>query len=213
MNETNKIHKLRVKNTTRSGAFLEWEPGNDLFLPIREQTTDLKNGDVCLVGLYVNEDTDELCATMYLYDLLSTESPYKKNDVAQGTVYNINRDLGVFVAVDDIYHGLVLNKELYGNFAIGDKIEVRIKSVREDGKLELSLRKQAHNEIESDAQKIMELLKQRDGKLSINDKSAPEEIKAELNISKAAFKRAAGRLLKEGAIKITDDGIELTWKN
>ncbi|RYD04954.1 hypothetical protein N752_11790 [Desulforamulus aquiferis] len=73
------------------------------------------------------------------------------------------------------------------------------------------MREAAYNEIENDAQMIMERLKLGGGILSINDNSSPEHIKNELNISKRAFKRAVGRLLKEGAVKITEEGIELTW--
>ncbi len=202
---------LRIVETKKFGAFLDWGLEKDLLLPLREQVGEIKKGDLCLVGLYIN-NVDKLCATMDIYDMLSTESPYKKNDRAYGTVYSINKDMGVFVAVDNKYHGLILNKELYGNYKIGDNIEVRIKNVRDDGKLELSLRKQAHNEIESDAQMIIERLKLSGGNLLINDNSSPDQIKEELNISKGAFKRAVGRLLKEGAIEITEDGIELRWK-
>ena len=75
----------------------------------------------------------------------------------------------------------------------------------------MSLRKEAYNEIESDAKKIMDELTLRNGTLLLNDKSSPEHIKVQLNMSKAAFKRAVGRLLKEGAINITDAGIQKMW--
>lgn len=201
---------LRVVEITDFGAFLDWGLQKDLLLPIREQVGKITKGDLCLVGLYININ-NKICATMRIYDLLSTESPYKQNDIVHGTVYNINRELGVFVAVDNKYHGLILNKELYGNYTEGDNVEVRIKKVRDDGKLELSLRKEAYNEIESDAQKILDQLKLNGGFLPINDNSSPDYIKSELNISKGAFKRAVGRLLKEGVIKITEEGIEMMW--
>ena len=201
---------LRVVETTNFGAFLDWGLQKDLLLPLREQVGKISIGDLCLVGLYIN-NSNKICATMYIYNLLSTESPYKQNDRVRGTVYSINRDIGIFVAVDNKYHGLIHNNELYGNYAIGDYIEVRVKKVREDGKLELSFRKEAYNEIESDAQKIMARLKLSGGTLPINDNSSPDYIKAELNISKRAYKRAIGRLLKEGAIKITEEGIEMMW--
>ncbi len=201
---------LRVVQTTNFGAFLDWGLPKDLLLPLREQVSKVKKGDSCLVGLYVNNN-NKICATMRIYDLLSTESPYKQNEIVHGTVYSINRDLGVFVAVDNKYHGFIHNQELYGDYTEGDEIEVRVKKVREDGKLELSFRKEAYKEIEGDAQKIMDRLKLSDGTLLINDNSSPDDIKAEFNMSKRAFKRAIGRLLKEGAIKITDDGIEMMW--
>lgn len=203
---------LKVVDTTSFGAFLNWGLEKDLLLPVKEQVCKVVKDRSYLVGLFVN-DKGRLCATMKIYDLLSASSPYKENDRVHGTIYNINQNLGAFVAVDDKYHGLILNNELYGNYAIGDKVEVRIKKVRPDGKMELSLRQEAYNEIESDAQQILERLKMSDGTLLLNDNSAPEHIKAELNMSKRAFKRAVGRLLREGAVKITDKGIELTWKD
>ncbi|MCX7923341.1 MAG: S1-like domain-containing RNA-binding protein [Clostridia bacterium] len=201
---------LRVVETTNIGAFLDWGLEKDLFLPFREQVGKVKKGGAYLVGLYI-DTSNRLSATMNIYNLLSSESPYKVNDRVKGTVYSISKQMGAFVAVDNKYQGLIPNKELYGNYAEGDTVEVRIKHVREDGKLDLSLRQEAHNEIEGDAQKIMKKLELSGGKLQLNDNSPPERIKAELNMSKAAFKRAVGRLLKEGAIKITDKGIERMW--
>ncbi|MBU3812506.1 MAG: RNA-binding protein, partial [Candidatus Niameybacter stercoravium] len=78
-------------------------------------------------------------------------------------------------------------------------------------KLELSMRKQAYQQMEDDAQKLMRILEERGGILPLNDKSTPERIKAELNMSKASFKRAVGRLLKEGAIMFVDNGIKRNW--
>ena len=198
---------LQVVATTSIGAFLDWGLEKDLFLPFREQVSKVITGDSYLVALYLNKDT-RLCATMKIYNYLSHQSPYKENDRVQGTVYRIHKELGCFVAVENKYHGLIPNKELYGDYQEGDSVDVRVKRIRPDGKLELSLRKAAYNEIESDAKKIMDKLALENGMLPLNDKSAPEHIKVELSMSKAAFKRAVGRLLKEGAIKITDDGIQ-----
>ena len=204
------ISALQVVAVTRIGAFLDWGLEKDLFLPFREQVGTVVKGGTYLVALYI-DSSGRLSATMNIYNLLSSESPYKVNDRVEGTVYSISKELGAFVAVDNKYQGLIPNKELYGSIKEGDRIEVRIKKVRQDGKLELSVRNEAHNEIETDAQKILERLKSNGGTLNLNDSSSPESIKAELNISKAAFKRAVGRLLKEGAIEITNDGLKLLW--
>ncbi len=201
---------LQVVQTTNIGAFLDWGLEKDLFLPFREQVGNVEKGESYLVALYI-DSSNRLCATMNIYNLLISESPYKENDRVSGTVYSISKELGAFVAVDNKYQGLIPNKELYGNCKEGDSVNVRIKKVRQDGKLELSLRNEAYNEIESDAQKIMDMFKLSDGTISLNDKSSPEAIKAQMNMSKAAFKRAVGRLLKEGAIKITDTDIQRMW--
>ena len=201
---------LQVVSTTSIGAFLDWGLEKDLFLPFREQVSKVITGRSYLVALYLNKDT-RLCATTKIYSFLSAQPPYKENDRVQGIIYRINKELGAFVAVDNKYHGLIANKELYSDYQEGDSVDVRIKRKRLDGKLELSLRKEAYNEIESDAKKIMDELTLRNGTLPLNDKSSPEHIKVQLNMSKAAFKRAVGRLLKEGAIKITDAGIQKMW--
>ncbi len=204
------ISALQAVEVTKIGAFLDWGLEKDLLLPFREQVGKVVKGGTYLVALYI-DNSDRLCATMNIYNTLSSESPYKVNDRVNGTVYSISKELGAFVAVDNKYQGLIPKKELYGSFKEGDRIEVRIKKVRQDGKLELSVRDEAHNEIEKDAQNILERLKRNGGNLRLNDSSSPEEIKAELNISKAAFKRAVGRLMKEGAIEITAEGIRLMW--
>jgi len=182
-----------------------------LLLPFKEQEGEVKKGEEYLVALYVDK-SNRLCATMKIYELLSCKSPYKNNDRIHGIIYSFNPQYGFFVAVDNKYHGLILLKEAYGTYALGDKIEARIKKVRDDGKLELSVRESAVDEIEGDTRKILDLLNKRNGKLPLNDNSSPEKIKEELNISKKAFKRAVGRLMKEGAVKTTDEGIESLFK-
>lgn len=205
-----KVAVLEVVEVTHIGAFLDWGLQKDLFLPFKQQIGTVKKGHKVIVGLYIDK-SDRLCATMKVYDVLSSHTPYSQNQTVTGLVYSIKKDLGVLVAVDHTYHGLIPEKEVFGAYKIGDSIQVRIKKIRPDGKLELSARKQAYQQMEDDAQKLMRILDERSGILNLNDKSAPERIKAELNISKASFKRAVGRLLKEGAITITDTSIKKNW--
>jgi predicted RNA-binding protein (virulence factor B family) len=198
---------LRVVDNSKIGAFLDWGLERDLFLPFKEQTYRVEKDGTYLVGLYVDKSS-RLCATMDIYKFLSQESPYKENDRVNGTIYKIKDEFGAFVAVNNKYDGLIPNKEFYGDYKCGDTVEVRIKKVREDGKLDLSLRKEAYNEIDDDAKKIMDRLILKGGKLRLNDNSQPADIKSELNMSKSAFKRAIGRLFKERKIIITEQGIE-----
>jgi uncharacterized protein len=201
------LASLKVVDNSRIGAFLDWGLDKDLLLPFKEQTYKVETDEEYLVRLYIDK-SNRLCATMDISRLLSDDSPYKVNDRVTGTIYKINEEFGAFVAVDNKYNGLIPNKELYGDYRSGDNVEVRIKKIREDGKLELSLRKQAYNEIDDDAKKIMDRLTLNGGMLELNDNSQPSDIKAELNMSKSAFKRAVGRLFKERKIKITEEGIE-----
>jgi len=201
---------LKVVEVNRIGAFMDWGLDKDLLLPYGEQTIKAEKGKSYFVALYV-DNSERLCATMKVYDLLHNEAPYKVNDVVNGIVYNINNDFGAFVAIENKYHGMIPNREFYGDIKIGDTVEVRVTKVREDGKLELSPRKKAYKQMEDDTNIIMDKLKANGGSLPLNDSSSPEKIKKELNMSKAAFKRAVGRLMKEGAVKITEEGISLMW--
>ena len=124
-----------------------------------------------------------------------------------GTVYEVNRDLGAFVAVDNLYSALIPKREMYGRMYPGQEIEARVAAVKEDGKLDLSVRGKIPEQMDKDAELILECIETCGGKLPFTDKADPERIKAEMGMSKAAFKRAVGRLLKQKKIVIKEDGI------
>lgn len=195
---------LEVADVGRIGAFLDWGLEKDLLLPFKEQTVKVEKGDRCLVSLYVDK-SGRLCATMKVYPLLQTDSPYKKNDMVRGTVYEISREFGVFVAVDNKYSALIPRREVYGRMFIGQQIEARVTDVKVDGKLDLSVRGRIPEQMDEDARIIMERISKNGGFLPFTDKAEPERIKAEFGMSKAAFKRAAGRLLKQGRITIDEN--------
>ena len=200
------VAKLRVAQIGKIGAFLDWGLEKDLLLPFKEQTRKVSQGEECLVALYIDK-SDRLCATMYVYPYLSTDCSYKKDDRISGTVYEISKNFGAFVAVDDKYSGLIPKMELYGNVQIGDVIEARVTSVKEDGKINLSIREKAYLQMDTDAKKIMDIIQSYNGVLPFTDKASPEVIKSETQMSKNEFKRAVGRLLKEGKIQITEQTI------
>lgn len=205
------IRKLTVADTGRVGAFLDWGLPKDLLLPFREQTKKVEKGEEILAALYVDK-SGRLCATMKLYDRLRQDSPYKKDDVVRGTIYETSGNFGVFVAVDDCYSALIPKREAYGDLKVGQEIEARVSRVHEDGKLDLSVRKKAFLQMDDDAQRILEKMEELGGALPFTDKAAPEQIKEELGLSKNAFKRAVGRLLKEQKIQITEKAIEFLEK-
>ena len=202
------IKKLKVKEVNKIGAFLDWGLPKDLLLPFKEQIYDIKSGDEILVTVYIDL-SDRLCATMDLYSRLSLLPPYQKDDMVKGTVYQVHEQFGAYVAVDNKYSALVPKKELHCELKPGDEIEARVLEVKEDGKLDLSLRQKAYVQMDADSALILEKLKQAGGSLPYQDKSSAEEIKEEFNLSKAAFKRAIGRLYKERVIVIEKDGIRL----
>ena len=173
--------------------------------------TKVKKGDEVLVALYVDK-SGRLCATMKVYEKLRTDSPYKKDDHVEGIIYETSDNFGVFVAVDDCYSALIPKREAFGRLRVGDRVSARVLKVREDGKLDLSVREKAFLQMDADAAMIMKRMEEYGGKLPFNDKADPEVIKQEFGLSKNAFKRAVGRLLKEGHIKISEKNIEMKKK-
>lgn len=199
---------LQVIESTKIGHFMDWGLEKDLFLPFSETIGSAIKGKTYLVGVYLDK-SERLCATMKIKDMLKTDSPYKENDLAEGTIYSLHKDIGAFVAVEDKYDGLIPKRELLGAYELGQKIEVRISRVMEDGKLELSLRDRSYIQMDTDAKKIVQELKESKGFLNLNDNSSPEDIKKVLQMSKSGFKRAVGKLLKEDMIEFHKNGIRL----
>lgn len=199
---------LKVVEKTDIGAFLDWGLEKDLFLPFKEQIYNIEVGKEYFIGLYIDK-SKRLCGTMNVYKLLNYDSPYKKGDQVCGTVYTIKPQFGAFVAVDDKYQGLINSNELFKELKVGEKINARVVKVKEDGKLDLSIREKAYLQMDIDSKIILDKINSRGGFLPLNDKSTPDKIKGELNMSKNAFKRAVGRLLKEEKISFKGNGIEL----
>lgn len=199
---------LTVKEVGKIGAFLDWGLEKDLLLPFAEQTVRVKAGDKVLVALYTDK-SDRLAATMKVYKYLKQDSSYKKEDHVDGLVYELSDNFGAFVAVDNKYSGLVAKKELTVNLKVGDRVKARVISVKEDGKLDLSLREKAPIQISLDADTLVKMMKANGGKLDFSDNAAPELIKEETGMSKNQFKRAVGNLLKSGKIEILENSIKL----
>lgn len=197
---------LRVAQVGKIGAFLDWGLEKDLLLPFKEQTKRVSAGEECLAALYIDK-SNRLCATMNVYPYLNNNSSYKKDDRVSGTVYEISENFGAFVAVDDQYSGLIPKRELYGTVRVGDTVNARVTAVKEDGKLDLSIREKAYLQIAADAEKVLKVIDSFDGALPFNDKASPEVIRREMQMSKNEFKRAVGNLLKTGKITITEKAI------
>lgn len=200
------VGKLRVSQVTKICAFLDWGLEKDVLLPYKEQTAKVQEGDEVLVVIYVDKSS-RLAATMKVYRYLQCGSDYQKEDIVRGTVYELRQDMGAFVAVDDRFSALIPARELYGEIKVGDVVSARVSAVKEDGKLDLSLREKAYLQIGKDADKLVALMEQHGGALPFTDKADPELIRAETGMSKNEFKRAVGNLLKNQKIVINSDKI------
>ena len=202
------IAVLKVRETGKIGAFLDWGLEKDLLLPFREQTKRVQEGEECLVALY-EDKSGRLCATMNVYPYLKKNSPYRPGDTVHGRIYETSRNFGIFVAVDDMYSGLIPKWEASDALRIGEVVEARVTNVKEDGKLDLSVRGKAYQQIDDDAALVMRVIEEYAGALPFGEKVSPEVIMREFGLSKAAFKRAVGRLLKEGKIEVLENRILL----
>ena len=204
----NTFASLEVKDITPIGAFLDWGLKKDLLLPFAQQTRKVQVGEKVFVTLLIDKSS-RLCATAKVGDYLSCESPYQKDDIVTGTVYEIKERPGAFVAVDDKYRGMLPTSSITSPIKVGDTISAYVKNVRDDGKLTLALSGKAYTHLDDDASLIFEQLKEANGFLPFNDKTDANLIKDKFAMSKNSFKRAIGRLYKEKKIRIEDDGIYL----
>ncbi len=206
--EAGDIAYLKVQEFTSKGAYLDWGFIVELFSPRDNIFYNLQEGKSYLFRIFVNKE-GKIRATTDIYDHLKIGSKYQKDDLVSGVVYKILENESTLVAIDNIYFGLIPKTENYVNLDYGDKISGRVIRVRDDGKLDISTRKKAGIQLIDDSEIILIKMKANKGILELTDRSTPEKIQEELNISKKAFKRAVGRLLKDEFIKKNEDSIEI----
>lgn len=200
------LAKLEVTDVNpKLGAFMDWGLKKELLLPRGQQEIPVEVGKKYLVGIY-EDSKGRLSATMKIYKFLLPSTSIKKNDIVSGTVYRIEPNIGVFVAVEDRYFGLIPKIEYFKDYKVGDEIEARVIRVREDGKIDLTPRERAYIQIDEDAELILGKMRLLGDSFGFTDKSSPEEIVDYFNMSKKAFKRAMGNLLKNGKVEKNEKG-------
>lgn len=209
--DINGIYSLTAQEITKKGVYFPTDHGKNLFMPFKERTYRINMNMTYPVALKVDDD-NMLYLTSKIRDLLSYDHDYKENDLVEGRIYSINKGIGAFVAIDNKYDSLIRMEELKGVHIEGELIEARVQEVKNDGKIELSLRQRAYLEIDSDSQMILDYLNENGGSVNLGDKSSPENIYRIFKLSKSAYKRAIGRLYKNNQIRVFDKKIELKEK-
>ncbi len=195
---------LKVMQVDDNGAFLSWGLEKDLFLPFAEQLEPVKKGDEVLVRLYIDK-TERLAATMKVQRDIGTHPPYKEGEGHEATVLSVHPDLGAFVAVEDLYEGLILKQDIQGDPRTGDRLFLYVTRINDQGQLQMAFRKIIPLQIQEDTRLIMDFLKSQGGIMSYTDKTPPQEIKKIFGLSKKAFKRALGKLYKDGLIELHEN--------
>lgn len=200
---------LKVAAKTAQGAFLDWGLEKDLFLPVKEQTAEIRVNDQVPVYVLKDSRSRQLMATMKINRYFaSAATEFKTGQKVEAVVYRTG-DLGAFCMVDRIFQGLIYQSDLFEDLALGQVLTVYVTKVREDGKLDLSLRQSGKAQNVNDQQVILTVLKENRGFLPCHDKTDPDTIRKMLNMSKKGFKRAVGSLYKAKKIKIENNGIRL----
>lgn len=203
---------LNVVEVNPYGAFVDWGLDKDLFVPFAEQRHALQIGEKYMFTLMYDYDTDRLFGSMKLKKNLV---PCQDKNLEGQEVTILIADegkLGRNVIVENRYEGLIYKNHVTKILNEGEVMTAFIASVREDGKLDITLEVINDSRYDAAEQKILELLKAHDGFLYVHDKSEPDEIKAILGMSKKTFKQAVGKLYKHRRITLEANGIRLIQK-
>jgi len=197
------IARVKIINTSKDGAFVDVGAERGIFMPYAGMRGKVKTGEKVWAKLYTDK-SGRLAVTMEVEDELRRASrpatEVKVGDTVSGSVYNFT-DQGAFIFTTERYIAFLHNNEMIARPRVGEEVTARITFIREDGRINVSQRPTKENAIETDAETILALLKTRSGKMPYSDDTSSEIIKEKFNISKAAFKRAMGKLIKEGLIE------------
>lgn len=193
---------LKVTDMTDFGSFVDWGLLKELLVPLGEQTKPMELGARYPIGVIL-DDTGRLAGTMRVSEMLKEKVVFTQDEWTVGEVWRKEPEIGVFVIIEQRSVGLVPRDEPVP-LSIGDAARFRVTNVLPDGKVELSLRGAAHEELENDAEKILEVLSRPDAQ-KVGDHSDPEEIRLLFGLSKKAFKRGVGRLLQRGDVSIDEN--------
>ena len=198
---------LSVTALTPVGAFVDWGLPKELLVPFAEQTRELEVGERVAIGVYT-DNTGRYAGTMKIREMLKNIGEFQLDEWVSGEAWRKEPGVGVFVIIERRFLGLVPESEPH-SLQRGQAAQFRIARILRDGKIELSLRGPAHEQIEADAQHVLAKLQQPSA-APLTEDADPDRIRTQLGLSKKAFKRAVGRLLKERQVRLNDRGeIEL----
>lgn len=205
----NEFALLRCNQVTDFGAFLDWGLVKELFCPFKEQAFKMKPGGWYLVYCYLDEKTERLVASSktnrFLDNKTLTVNQFEEVDL----IASHPSDIGWNVIVNKIHSGLIYKDNIYKDISVGDTFKGIVKKIRPGNKLDISLEKIGYRNIEPNAKRILQELEDNSGFLDLTDKSDPEDIKSQLQMSKKSFKKAIGNLYRQRQIEIKSDGIYL----
>ena len=207
--KVDELARLKVIETNRFGAFLDWGLAKDLLVPFSEQTEKMETGKTYLVAVYLDKKTNRIVASAKLNKFLDNTPPqYETGEKVEAIVVG-KTPLGFKVVVNKEHWGILYENEIFQPLENGQVIDAFVKKVRNDDKIDLILEKPGYEKIDDISEKIISELNNNNGFLALNDKSSPEMVKALLGISKKNFKKAVGNLYRKRLITFDSDGIRV----
>ncbi len=208
------IAQLKIINVTNDGAFVDAGAERGIFMPFAEMRGRPKVDEIVWVKLY-SDKSGRLAVSMKVSDEIRRASlpavNIKRGDKVKGAIFNII-DAGAFMFSEQRFIVFIARKEMPSPLRIGEVVEARVTFLREDGRLDASLREIKETALNSDAEKIFKFMQENDGSMPFNDKTSPDKIYDVFKISKAAFKRAVGHLFRERRIEKVNDNFRIVQK-
>ncbi len=200
---------LRVDDVNRAGAFLAWGLPKDVLVPYGEQSKPMRQGAFYVVYLYQDEESERIVASSKLNKFLNKHPPaYRQGECVKGLVMSPT-DLGYKIIINHAHTGMLYHNEVFTSLNIGQQLEVIVKKIRDDGKIDLLLPQPKKHDLSELEQEILSRLSHHNGALSVGDKTPPEVIYRSFGVSKKNFKRALSRLYKARLITVAPERIQL----
>ena len=202
---------LRVVDVNSTGAFLDWGlPTKHLLCPYRVQKMKMYPGRRYPVYVYLDDSSKRIVASARIERFLNNRIPDYRSGAEVKALVLQRTDIGYKVIVDNLYSGMIYNGDIYIDIAIGQTIDARVKYIRPDRKIDLTLRSHEYDRVATAERAILRYLEMNNGFSPMGDSSSPDEIRVVFGCSKKDFKKAIGQLYKQGKIALTDDGLRLT---
>lgn len=206
--EVGQVAFMKVRSIEKAGAFLEWGIMKDVLVPFSEQKVKMEAGKYYIVFLYVDKITERITASMKLEKFIHKSPPdYTSGEEVDGIIVQ-STDLAYKVVINNRHFGLLYKNEVFKPFMVGQKLNVHVKKVRDDGKVDLAVDAPGHVKLDTNSQKILDRLTSEGGFLPFHDKTDAEVIYRHFGISKKVFKASIGQLYKQRKIEILPHGIK-----
>jgi uncharacterized protein len=200
---------LKVIETNRFGAFLDWGLPKDLLVPMSEQKAKMMEGKLYLVFVFLDKLTNRIAASAKIDKYLDNVSPGYETGEKVDLLIAEETEIGYKAIVNNQHWGILYKNQVFRTLSPGEKLEGYINKIRDDDKIDLLLEKPGYEKIDPISEKLLKTLRENNGFLALNDKTSPEIIQALLGISKKNFKKAVGNLYKKKLIDFKSDGIKL----